>query len=93
MVCLHDPYLLLDYPERNWLRDPRGLTEEEAIERLWRFSDPLFLTPGNERLSEHFARVLGRHLYDQSEMTPGLPWGRALERLLLRYGFGRTPLR
>jgi len=83
----NDPYLLLDYPERNWLRDPGGLTEEEAIERLWRFSDPLFLTPGNERLSEHYARVFGRHLYDQSEMTLGLPWGSALERLLLRYGF------
>ena len=83
----NDPYLLLDYPERKWLRDPRGLTEEEAIERLWRFADPLFLTPGNERLSEHYARVFGRYLYDQSEMTLGLPWGSALERLLLRYGF------
>jgi hypothetical protein len=92
-----DPSLLLDYPERKWLRARGDLTELEARTRFWRFADPLFLTPGNERLPEHFARVFGSYLYDGSAMTLDLPWSSGLERLLLRYGFvagwGRLPPR
>jgi hypothetical protein len=82
-----DPELLLDYPERKWLRAPGDLSPAEALDRFWALADPLFLTPGNERLTEHYARVFGSSLYEGTTVTLGLPWGSGLERLLLRYGF------
>jgi hypothetical protein len=82
-----DPSPLLEFPERDWLRNAGELSEAEAIVRFWDLSDPLYLTPGNERLSEHFARHFAQTIYDGSALTMGLPWGRAFEEVLLRYGF------
>ncbi len=82
-----DPYPLLEYPASRWLRNPGDLGLEGAIDRFWLLADPLFLTPGNERLSEHFARSFAPTLYDDTTLTMGLPWGRAFEQLLVRYGF------
>lgn len=82
-----DPGLLLDYATGRWLKDPRGLSREEALRRFWRLADPLFLTPGNERFTEHLARRFGVLLLEDSDLTLGIPWGRSLEALLLRYGF------
>jgi hypothetical protein len=82
-----NPEPLLDYPERKWLRAPGDLSPAEALDRFWTLADPLFLTPGNERLTEHYARLFGSYLYEGTTVTLGLPWGSALERLLLRYGF------
>jgi hypothetical protein len=82
-----DPSILLDYPSSRWIRDPEGIPPSEALDRFWRLADPLLLTPGNERLTEHFARRFGAFLYDDTTLTLGVPWGRSLEELLLRYGF------
>jgi len=82
-----DPYPILDYAEGRWLRNPGSLTPYEAIQRFWTLADPLFLTPGNEGLSEHYARCFGPQLYRDSSLTMGLPWGRSFEQLLMRYGF------
>lgn len=82
-----DPYPLLEYPERGWLRNPGEISTAAAVSRFWTLADPLYLTPGNERLSEHYARHFAPTLYDGSALTIGLPWGRAFEQLLLRYGF------
>jgi len=82
-----DPLPLLDYPESGWLKNPGDLSSAEAISRFWTLADPLFLTPGNERLSEHYARHFARTLYNGSALTLGLPWGRAFDQILLRYGF------
>jgi hypothetical protein len=82
-----DPTSLVDYPLEEWLRRPSSLTLEEALSRFWILSDPLFITPGNEGLSEHYARRFAPHLFDGTEITMGMPWGRAFEELLIRYGF------
>ncbi len=82
-----DPYPLLEYPASRWLRDPGDLEQAQAVDRFWALADPLFLTPGNERLSEHYSRLFAATLYDDTTLTMGLPWGSAFEQLLMRYGF------
>lgn len=82
-----DPSILLEYPAARWIRDPDDISASEALERFWRLADPLFLTPGNERLSEHFARLFAASLYSDATITMGLSWSGSLEELLVRYGF------
>ena len=82
-----DPYPILEAPAGRWVRDPGGLSPSEAVARFWTLSDPLFLTPGNERLSEHYARRFALALYRDTELTLGLPWGKGFDELLVRYGF------
>ncbi len=82
-----DPSNLLDYPVARWLRDPGGLSPPGALDRFWRLADPLFLTPGNEALTEHLSRRFGAQLLSDATLTMGLSWDRGLEELLMRYGF------
>ncbi|MFC1575128.1 hypothetical protein ACFL5A_00580 [Gemmatimonadota bacterium] len=82
-----DPYPLVDAAAGRWLRSPAGLSPAEALSRFWRLADPLFLTPGNERLTEHYARRFAASLYQGSSLTLGVPWGNSLAQILLRYGF------
>ncbi|MGW8265743.1 MAG: hypothetical protein ACWGSQ_05195 [Longimicrobiales bacterium] len=82
-----DPSILVEYPVSRWIKDPEGIPQAEALSRFWRLADPLLLTPGNERLTEHFARRFGASLYAHATITLGVPWGSSLEQLLLRYGF------
>lgn len=83
-----DPSLLLDYQAIQWLKEPGSLSREMAVRRFWTLADPLFLTPGNERLTEHFSRRFVATLLSDSELTLGVDWGEHLESILIRYGFG-----
>jgi hypothetical protein len=63
-------------------------TEREAVDaRIWWVSDPLYMTPGNERRTEHFSRVLHTALQQNSANTYGLSWGGDLAELILRFGW------
>ncbi len=55
--------------------------------RIWLLADPLYLTPGNERRTEHFARLVMVRLFETSENTYGMRWGRDNRELLMRYGW------
>jgi len=83
-----DPRALLDYQGIQWLENPGPLSREQAVRRFWTLADPLFLTPGNERLTEHFARRFAPDLLKDSELTLGVDWEEHLETILVRYGFG-----
>lgn len=68
----------------------RRLGCEERAEynrRVWRMADPLFLTPGNERWTEH----LSRHVWAESERAAvnsfWMPWGQDLEEMTVRFGW------
>jgi hypothetical protein len=62
--------------------------EREAIDaRIWWVSDPLYMTPGNERRTEHFSRVLHTALQQNSANTYGLSWGGDLAELIVRFGW------
>ncbi len=82
-----DPSDLLEYPSARWVRGTGAVSPEEALSRFWRLADPLFLTPGNERLAEHFARRFASSLLAEAASTMAIGWNRSRESILLRYGF------
>lgn len=63
-------------------------SQREAIDaRIWWVADPLFMTPGNERRTEHFSRVLHTLLQQNAVNTYGSSWGGDLAELILRFGW------
>src|SRR2546423_3221625 len=60
---------------------------EAADARIWWVADPLFMTPGNERRTEHFSRVLQTMLQANAVNTYGSSWGGDLAELILRFGW------
>jgi len=60
--------------------------DERMFARLWHLSDPLYLVPGNDRLTEHYARKVAVRIREEAANPYGLPWERDLEQLTLRYG-------
>lgn len=68
------------------LDDLAAGAREAREELFWRLSDPLLLVEGNDRLTDHFARlVLARNRQD-AENPQGLLWDDDLEETLVRYG-------
>jgi hypothetical protein len=57
------------------------------IEAFWRLSDPLLLTPGNDRWTEHLARHTLAAVRSDAENPYDLRWGPDLEEALIRYGW------
>jgi hypothetical protein len=55
--------------------------------RMWWVADPLYMTPGNERRTEHYARVMHTALQKDAINTYGLSWGGDLAELILRFGW------
>ncbi len=71
------------------MQEERRLSEADRAlfrERIWRLADPLFLLEGNVLRSEHRARWVLAQVRAESRNGHGLPWGRDLRELLLRYG-------
>jgi hypothetical protein len=61
--------------------------EREQFEaRFWWLAEPLYMVPGNDRRTEHFARHVVDRLQDRARQTEGIAWGSDLRELLLRYG-------
>lgn len=56
-------------------------------DRLWLAADPLFLTAGNERKNEHFARHIWSRILARTPVVADMVrWGADLEQLTVRYG-------
>jgi len=55
-------------------------------ELFWRLSDPLFLIQGNDRLTDHFARMVEAVNWQDAANPMGLPWDEDMEATLIRYG-------
>lgn len=55
--------------------------------RMWWVADPLYMTPGNDRRTEHFSRVMHTALQKDAMNTYGLSWGGDLGELILRFGW------
>lgn len=58
--------------------------------RWWWLATPLFSRPGNDRRTEHYARVTLAHIERSSSNAYGLPWGDDMRELLIRYGEPRS---
>jgi hypothetical protein len=66
-----------------------GMGPEERDGRwelYWRLSDPLFLIGGNDRLTDHFARMVEALNWQDAANPMGLPWDEFMEATLIRYG-------
>lgn len=59
---------------------------ERQFELLWRLSDPLFLFEGNDRLTDHFARLVEVEFREDAADPLGLAWETDLAETLVRYG-------
>lgn len=55
-------------------------------ELFWRLSDPLFLIEGNDRLTDHFARMVEAMNWQDAANPMELPWDEDMEATLIRYG-------
>ena len=78
---------LLDDDIRGTYHKMSCAQREAADARIWWVADPLFMTPGNERRTEHFSRVLHTLLQQNSVNTYGSSWGGDLAELILRFGW------
>jgi len=78
---------LLDDDIRGTYKKMTCAQRAAADARIWWVADPLFMTPGNERRTEHFSRVLHTVLQEKSANTYGLSWGGDLGELILRFGW------
>ena len=78
---------LLDDDIRGTYKKMSCEEREAADARIWWTADPLFMTPGNERRTEHFSRVLHTALQQNAANTYGFSWGGDLAELILRFGW------
>ena len=78
---------LLDDDLRDAYRKMPCAQREAANARIWWLADPLYITPGNERRTEHFSRVLHTALEQDAANTYGSRWGGDLAELTLRFGW------
>ena len=78
---------LLDDDIRGTYHKMSCAQREAADARIWWVSDPLFMTPGNERRTEHYSRVLHTMLQQDAVNTYGSSWGGDLAELILRFGW------
>jgi hypothetical protein len=82
-----DPTWLLDYREQRELRAMDARQRAEYERRFWIVSNPLWLTPANERWVEHMARhATARLLADAPRVMGSYRWGPDLDQLTVRYG-------
>lgn len=78
--------LLLPHAPRDGYRDLDCRQRDSVERRFWWLADPLYLTPGNERRSEHFSRLVHvRFEQDAPSVSPD-SWKDFLAPWLIRYG-------
>jgi hypothetical protein len=67
----------------------RALPGDEQLrqwELFWRLSDPLLLLEGNDRLTDHLARLVQVRNFQDAEHPQGMYWDDDLAETLVRYG-------
>ncbi len=57
------------------------------LRQLWMLADPLYLVPGNDRETAHYARRTVARVREDAHNPHGLRWGSDLEELLVRNGW------
>ncbi|MEJ2203678.1 MAG: hypothetical protein P8170_06180 [Gemmatimonadota bacterium] len=80
-------------PRRAVDGDARDLLDEEgeagshALRALWMLGDPLYLVPGNDRVTEHYARWTVSTIRERARNPFQIRWARDLEELTIRHGW------
>lgn len=86
--CLwNDVSPLLDSELRSRYRS-HGCEQRDSLEgRIWWLADPLYMVPGNDRLTEHYARRALDRILERSELPWGVYWSTDVREVLIRYGW------
>lgn len=87
--------------EWEWWMVPRYILSGDAVEAFedldeharirqwelfWRLSDPLFMVDGNDRLTDHLARLVQVRNREDAENPYGMLWDDDMAETLVRYG-------
>jgi hypothetical protein len=62
-------------------------TRDSLVAVLWWLADPLWMRPGNDRLTEQHARLVRARIAGRSRTPEGVRWAADMEELLLRFGW------
>lgn len=81
-----DLSLLLEDDERDAYDRLPCAARRPLEQRYWALADPSYAVPGNERRTEHLARMVVAALSANAANPYGLRWGDDLRELLIRYG-------
>lgn len=77
---------LLPAEDARLLRRTTGIDKVKLERRLWWLADPLWMEPGNDRRSEHFARWVADGVQERARTPEGWGWGEDLREILVRFG-------
>ncbi len=82
-----DPIDLLDRDARRTYRRLDPAEREHFVRRFWWLADPFYAVPGNDRLTEHFARHVQDRIFENARSPFEMRWGKDLREVLVRYGW------
>jgi len=68
------------------LRRMDAAGREASLRRLWWLADPFWMEAGNDRRTEHYARLVADRFQDRARTTEGLFWADDLREILVRWG-------
>jgi hypothetical protein len=84
---IEDVEWLISYDDRRRYKKLEPARRADFHTALWAFSDPLYLTPGNERSNEHIARHIWSRVLELAPLVGEMTrWGHDLLELTVRYG-------
>lgn len=78
-------YLLTSDGERTLNQVPAA-ERAQRQELFWELSDPLFLVEGNDRFTEHYARMVEARNQERAANLYSMEWDDDMEESLVRYG-------
>ncbi|HEX2210745.1 MAG TPA: hypothetical protein VHG93_23890, partial [Longimicrobium sp.] len=82
-----DVEVLLEPADKRVWRTTPPEERERLARRMWWLADPLWSRPGNDRLTEHFARWTMDAIQKRSRQVDRLRWAGDMTEILLRYGW------
>ncbi len=79
----------LRWPVDNKVREliSESAEPDRVVQTVWTLADPLYLVPGNDRRTAHFARWVAVELRRGSRNPFRIPWGEDLAQLTVRNGW------
>jgi len=73
-------------PDAKALRRMDPAARAVTVRHLWWLADPFWMDAGNDRLTEHYARLVADRFQDRARTTEGLFWADDLREILVRWG-------
>jgi tetratricopeptide (TPR) repeat protein len=78
--------LLKPEDRRAWRETAEG-ERARLARRVWWLADPLWSLPGNDRLTEHYARWTMHYIQERARQVDRIRWADDLRQVVLRYGW------